>query len=239
MSEVWGPNSDKPVEAGDPAPTSGQGPLPVLPAPSSSTSDPSAKLIPAYRVSGDPDALTTLRRMDGMEAQLARTKLESEGIPCYIDGLNTSTIHPLLFRNVRLEVRKCDFARAEEILAQAPAKDMGGDYADEEWRCPRCHRKEVELVPLSRFWRRVRRAWLIVFVLPFLLEFVKWLFSSKNLNKFIDDACERGTWVWVVLVVVIGLRMFTLKRYKRCCECGHQSAVGASTSDAPEPNHPR
>jgi hypothetical protein len=25
-------------------------------------------------------------------------------------------------------------------------------YVDEEWRCPNCHRKEIDLVPLSPLW---------------------------------------------------------------------------------------
>ena len=63
-----------------------------------------APVVPYY--SGVPSEHTyvTLRTMDAMEAQLARAKLESEGIRCYVDGQLLSAAHPFLFSSVKLQV---------------------------------------------------------------------------------------------------------------------------------------
>jgi hypothetical protein len=71
---------------------------------------------------GDPDDLVTVGRfIDPVAAEFARSRLEADGLTCFIQGgglgslLPTATVFP-----IRLEVRAADAGRAAEILAEAP-----------------------------------------------------------------------------------------------------------------------
>src|SRR4051794_12354694 len=94
--------------------------------------------------------LVTLRSMPGLEAKLAAAKLESEGIPTFVAGDAINYAHAFIFPEVQLQVRKSDLQRATQVLAQPAALDDDGDYADEEFRCPQCHSKDVALMPPSK-----------------------------------------------------------------------------------------
>lgn len=70
----------------------------------------------------DPDELVTIGRfIDPVAAQLARSRLESDGLTCFVQGgglgslLPTATMFPIL-----LQVRAADAERAGEILAEEP-----------------------------------------------------------------------------------------------------------------------
>lgn len=70
----------------------------------------------------DPDSLVTIGRfIDPIAAEFARSRLESDGLTCFIQGgglgslLPTATVFPIL-----LQVRVVDADRAAEILAEAP-----------------------------------------------------------------------------------------------------------------------
>lgn len=71
----------------------------------------------------DPDGLVTVGRfIDPIAAQFARSRLESDGMTCFVQGgglgslLPTATVFPIL-----LQVRAADVDRAAEILAEVPA----------------------------------------------------------------------------------------------------------------------
>ena len=71
----------------------------------------------------DPDGLVTIGRfIDPIAAQFARSRLESDGLTCFVQGgglgslLPTATVFPIL-----LQVRAADADRATEILAEVPA----------------------------------------------------------------------------------------------------------------------
>jgi rubredoxin len=62
---------------------------------------------------------------------------------------------------IKLMVREPDVAAAVAVLRSKgtaelaiESGDVAGDdedgYCDEDWRCPKCHRTDVELVPLRR-----------------------------------------------------------------------------------------
>ncbi len=75
------------------------------------------------RVPGaDPDDLVTIGRfIDPIAAEFARSRLEADGLTCFIQGgglgslLPTATVFPIL-----LQVRMADADRAAEILAEEP-----------------------------------------------------------------------------------------------------------------------
>jgi hypothetical protein len=75
---------------------------------------------------GDPDGLVTIERfIDPIAAEFARSRLESDGLTCFVQGgglgslLPTATVFPIL-----LQVRAEDAGRALEILAEVPAPGL-------------------------------------------------------------------------------------------------------------------
>ena len=74
----------------------------------------------------DPDELVTVARfIDPVAAEFARSRLEADGLACFLQGIGlgsllpTATVFPIL-----LQVRAADAARAAEILAEQPAADL-------------------------------------------------------------------------------------------------------------------
>jgi hypothetical protein len=71
---------------------------------------------------GDGDLLVTVGRfIDPIAAEFARSRLEGDGLACFVQGgglgslLPTGTVFPIL-----LQVRAADAARATEILEERP-----------------------------------------------------------------------------------------------------------------------
>jgi hypothetical protein len=62
--------------------------------------------------------LVTVRRFPAFEAELARAKLESEGIPAFIQDTNLASTYPFLVSDVPLLVSEADLDRATKILDQ-------------------------------------------------------------------------------------------------------------------------
>lgn len=116
------------------------------------------------------------------EAHITRQKLESEGIDAYLDNENLVATDFLLSNatgGIKLMVRERDVAAAEallrskgtEELALEPGSVVGDDdddegYCDEDWRCPKCHRTDVELMPMRR---RLAMLSLLLLGVPLLL----------------------------------------------------------------------
>lgn len=161
--------------------------------------------------------LIILSRMRLMEAELAKTKLESEGITCLIRDANTFINNPFVVDNVPLMVDSADEARAREILARPAAADAEGEYVDEPWRCPQCHRKSVKLLPLTGFWRNIRLLWIVAMIAPALMEIAKFtgLIAGYRLPGWTPM-------LWLVAMVCVGVMIFTRPRTKRCDDCGHE-----------------
>ena len=72
---------------------------------------------------GAPDGLVTVGNfIDPIAAELARSRLEADGLIAYVQGIGfgsllpTATVFP-----IRLQVGAADAARAAEILAEDPA----------------------------------------------------------------------------------------------------------------------
>ena len=91
------------------------------------------------------------------EAAMARGRLEADGIEAYLDNEHLVATYSLLTNatgGVKVTVPARDLERARAILAsrheldEADRDDEDDGYADEPYRCPRCHRKDVDLAPL-------------------------------------------------------------------------------------------
>ncbi len=78
------------------------------------------------------------------EAELARSSLESEGIPAFVADANIVGINWLLSNavgGVKLQVRRCDLDLAKEILGQEPEPNKEG------WgECANCGSAQLEPV---------------------------------------------------------------------------------------------
>lgn len=93
------------------------------------------------------------------EAELARIKLESEGIGCFLAGKNFVGVYwlaSLADRGVKLQVRESDAERAKEILSRREEvvidESECGDTSSEaaEVRCPRCGSEDFTYERFSR-----------------------------------------------------------------------------------------
>ncbi|MHC4911943.1 MAG: putative signal transducing protein, partial [Planctomycetota bacterium] len=93
------------------------------------------------------------------EAELARIKLEAEGIGCFLAGKNFAGVYWLAShadRGVKLQVRESDAERAKEILSrrekvEIDESEYGDSVAEEgEMRCPWCDSEDVKYEKFSR-----------------------------------------------------------------------------------------
>ncbi len=119
-----------------------------------------------------------------VEADLARARLESEGIECFLADEHTVTVNWLYSQavgGVKLQVREADAQRAVEILkgTSTLAEDAEGRETEEtegaKPRCPRCDSPDVHY---ERFSRRL--AFLSWLVLSFPLPFLKRKWKCEN-----------------------------------------------------------
>jgi hypothetical protein len=88
-----------------------------------------------------------------LDAQIARSRLQASGIPCFLPDEQLSTIDPLLtdaLGGVRLQVADEDAERAREILDQP--LDLSEDL-DPEHGCPHCE---------SPYWSESWSPWQII-----------------------------------------------------------------------------
>lgn len=85
--------------------------------------------------------IVTLKVFDNpMEAHLLKTKLESEGIHCFLQDENIVSLNPLYnyaVGGIKLNIRFADLEMANQIIQEienAPSLD----HHDQEIRCPEC-----------------------------------------------------------------------------------------------------
>lgn len=85
--------------------------------------------------------MVTLKVFDNpVDAHILRTKLESEGIPCYLFDENIIGVNPLLnmaIGGIKLNVSSADLERALEILAESDIATLT-DNENEAIQCPEC-----------------------------------------------------------------------------------------------------
>ena len=116
-----------------------------------------------------PDSVVFLESFyEPMAANLARTRLEAAGIPCFLSNENLVSMMPLyspITGGVRLHVRQADAQAAFEILHAEPTpRPTGPDVASFAAdapdpvtpRCPRCGSSDVAYGTATRntygFW---------------------------------------------------------------------------------------
>lgn len=124
-----------------------------------SASDPSAKGDDGDGDDRPPRWVPVASYSHPAEAHIARQKMESEGIESYLDNENLVATDFLLSNatgGIKLMVREPDVPAAEAVLQSVGTEELAGevggadDYCDEDWRCSKCRRTNVELVPLPK-----------------------------------------------------------------------------------------
>ncbi|HEX5130944.1 MAG TPA: DUF2007 domain-containing protein [Candidatus Krumholzibacteria bacterium] len=112
------------------------------------------------------DWVTVASYSQPIEAHLARTKLESEGIPCVMGDENLVRVDWLLSNavgGVKIMVPAWDVEQAREILRPQPRLVVvaeEGEPADGELICPRCRSYDVYY---QRFSQRVAGLFILLF----------------------------------------------------------------------------
>lgn len=190
--------------------------MPTVP----STPDPSpcpegAPVIPDY-YSPSHERLVTLCSLPPLEAELARAKLEARGIKCFVIDHTMASTHPFIAPLVRLQVAEADLNCAHDILAEPSVKAAEGEYVDEPWRCPMCHRKSIELMPLPPRQRLLRISCVLILFLPVLMQAFR-----------VDPRLELwlyGGWIVVVAGLLVVVTMH--RRGRLCTQCGWQAEQG-------------
>jgi hypothetical protein len=111
------------------------------------------------------------------EAELAKIKLEAEGIPCFLAGKNFAAMYWLLSgvdRGIKLQVKESDVKRALEILGRHEQinieESLHKDSTPElsALRCPACGCEDIEY---EKFSKKV--FYLSILFLRFPLPFLK------------------------------------------------------------------
>jgi hypothetical protein len=199
-----------------------------------------------YATPTRPPRLRTIRQLASFEANLAAAKLEAAGVTCFVIDDNISTAYPLVFASVKLQVPEDEVERAEAVLAEPAADDAGledhehdletssvaqgeaeSEYVEEAYRCPKCHRKDVELLPLAGFMRNVRFGCFVVLLLPIVAPIAVWLMSSGGSGRprggqSPDLFAPELIFAWMVVLGILSFAVLTAKRRKRCRACGHE-----------------
>jgi hypothetical protein len=105
------------------------------------------------------------------QAELARIRLETAGIPCFLANRQFAAVNWFYAgasRGVKLQVRASDVEKAREVLGtEGEALDPGeaGGSEAEQILCPRCGSEDVEY---ERFSRRVFYLSLLLLGFPLL-----------------------------------------------------------------------
>ncbi|MCD6505074.1 DUF2007 domain-containing protein [Candidatus Poribacteria bacterium] len=127
-----------------------------------------------------PERFITVATFDNpFKAHLAKSRLESSGIECFLSDEFIVTVN-WLYSNavggVKLQVRESDLERASEILSMGPSDVEVSDWEELDEgpmrpRCPRCNSANVHYERYSR--RFMYLSWLFLGI-PFLLLKRKW-----------------------------------------------------------------
>ncbi len=122
----------------------------------------------------EPEKLVTIRRFrQGAEAYLSKTKLESEGIDCFVQDehlISLNWLYSVAIGGVRLQVKSCDVKRAQEILEQQ-AEIKSEDIVENDKNviyCPKCNSDKIYYEKFAR-----KKAFISQLLLTIPLPFLK------------------------------------------------------------------
>ena len=89
------------------------------------------------------ERIITFRNFDNLiQANLAKTKLDAYGIPCFLVNENFNNLYPIhntRFSGVRLNIFETDWIRANELVPE--------DQTQSQISCPHCQSNDVQELP--------------------------------------------------------------------------------------------
>ncbi|HEX6889998.1 MAG TPA: DUF2007 domain-containing protein [Chryseolinea sp.] len=93
----------------------------------------------------DRDDIVVLQRFDNViEANIAKSKLDAYGVPCFLTEENMASLYPgasnMMNSNVRLHIFLHDAERARQVMGEN-ALTIEDDTVV---RCPKCRSKNIE-----------------------------------------------------------------------------------------------
>jgi hypothetical protein len=113
---------------------------------------------------------------DAIRAEAPRIRLESEGIPTFLEGerMGSMSMYQVATGGVKLQVPQPLLADARILLRQSWSADVVDDELDDAWD---------ELAPAPGAFRRSVMTWMILFLLfgPFLLVLLSLLMAARRL----------------------------------------------------------
>jgi DNA-directed RNA polymerase subunit RPC12/RpoP len=115
----------------------------------------------------EKDEIIVFKRFENaIDANLAKTKLDAYGVPCFLTDEHLTNLYPLqnlILFGVRLHIFKQDQGMAEQVLSDVYHNQ------DEVIVCPRCRSKKVEMEYTQKFSSRILRVIIgfFLFILPF------------------------------------------------------------------------
>lgn len=120
---------------------------------------------------------------DPIEANLAKIKLASEDIDCFLLDENAVATYWLIssvLGGIKLQVRQSDVTKATEILSRKPAQTEEPEEKEQDDEpaippCPKCGSEDVEYERFSKKW-----AFLSILLFRFPLPFLKETYKCKT-----------------------------------------------------------
>lgn len=93
----------------------------------------------------DHDDIVVLQRFDNViEANIAKSKLDAYGVPCFLTEENMASLYPgasnMMNSNVRLHIFRHDLERARQVMGENALRIDD----DTILKCPKCGSKNIE-----------------------------------------------------------------------------------------------
>jgi DNA-directed RNA polymerase subunit RPC12/RpoP len=127
--------------------------------------------------------LITLRTFDNSpEAHIAQSKLESEGIYCFLFDENMVTLNPLYnitVGGIKLKINEDDLTKAQEILNSVENTPLTNE-AGEVIKCPKCGSTNLFIGFKSMKGLKGITSFLISILFMIFPLFYKSVYSCKN-----------------------------------------------------------
>lgn len=116
------------------------------------------------------DQIIVFKKYDSsIDANLAKTKLDAHGIPCFLTEENLTNLYPLqnlLLFGVRLHIFSRDQQSAEHVLSDVIA------VSDEPLTCPACRSQRVEFGHSTQFTPNIGKL-ILAFIAGTIIPFKK------------------------------------------------------------------
>jgi len=114
----------------------------------------------------EQDEIIVFKRFENaIDANIAKTKLDAYGVPCFLTDEHLTNLYPLqnlILFGVRLHIFNKDREAAEQVLQDVYLNN------DDVIICPRCRSKKVEMEYTQKFSSRILRVTIgfLLFILP-------------------------------------------------------------------------